>query len=77
MNVFTIESSQPLGAPGDPFSQNVLILNVDYMPTNSLRGIFQKESRSWSGEMMSRGKIIISLGIPSKSLKPPDTPSQM
>ncbi len=27
--------------------------------------------------MISRGKIIISLGIPSNSLKPPDTPSKI
>ncbi len=38
--VLILESSQPLGAPGDPFSWISLILNVNYMPTNSLKGIF-------------------------------------
>ncbi len=35
-----LESSQPLGAPGEPFLRIFLISNVNYMPTNSLRGIF-------------------------------------
>ncbi len=35
-----LESSQPLGAPRVPFLRSFLILNVNYMPTNGLRGIF-------------------------------------
>ncbi len=34
-----IESSQPLGGPGDSFSRIFLILNVNYMPTNKQRKI--------------------------------------